>query len=95
MTNNNNSTLSVKLMIMDASGHTEETHPLQEALHRVIDEHFDNARWVTFQGSQFSFSAKSKTDTAAFMEDCARLRRLLESTDNPVVILQPDLRGGR
>lgn len=91
---NTNNNKTVKLMLMDQTGHTELALAIEDAIERIVAEKFATNRWVNFGGKQFQFSAASATDAVALLEDTARLRKLIGDSDEPVVVLTDNLQGG-
>lgn len=92
---NSNKTVTVRLRITDASGHTELVQDLTEALETVLTQHFANKKWVYTDGAVFQFTAKDRKDPA-LLADAARLREILVSKPEGgvTVTLAGDLVGG-
>lgn len=86
---------TVTLKIMDQTGHTDLALAIEEAIARIVNEKFENHRWVNLGGKQFQFSAESATDAVALLRDTARLRELIGDSDEPIVVLTDTLQGGR
>lgn len=86
----------VTLLIQDQTGHTDLALALEEAIERIVAERLDSGtpRWPMVNGKLFQFSAQSRTDAVALLEDTIRLRELLDSSDEPVVVLTDTLAGG-
>lgn len=88
----------VRIQILDHNGDSAFERKLEEAIQEVAKQKFAHSKWPYVGDGAgtdyFQFSATSMEDTAAFMEDCARLRRILEGATQPVVVLTADLVGG-
>ena len=88
------STKSINIRITDASGHTDLTQELGEAIQTVIDQHFAQRKWAYVGSRVFQFTAESAQDPA-LLADASRLREmLLDSPEGITVTLAGDLAGG-
>lgn len=92
--NNINNIKLVKLMMMDQTGHTELALAIEDAIERIVEEKFNTNRYTYFGGKQFVFSAESRLDAVALLQDTARLRRLIGDSAEPVLVLTDQLQGG-
>lgn len=87
-------TKTINIRITDASGHTNLTQDLADAINTVITAHIENKRWAYVGSNVFQFTATS-VDDPALLQDAARLRELLlSSPDGVTVTITGDLVGG-
>lgn len=84
----------INIRITDASGHTDLSQELADAINTVIQAHIQNKRWAYVGSNVFQFTATSAEDPA-LLQDAARLRELLlSSPDGITVTITGDLVGG-
>lgn len=89
-----NSNRTVHLRITDASGHTDLEQDLATAIQTVLDAHLKNKKWAYVGSRVFQFNATS-ADDPAILQDAARLREMIESSEEDIVVtLTGDLAGG-
>lgn len=84
----------IHIRITNISGHTDLEQELTEAVSTIVREHVQNKRWAYVGATSFQFTATSEDDPA-ILADAARLKELLESSDEGVVVtITGDLVGG-
>jgi hypothetical protein len=89
-----NNSKTVTIRITDNTGHTTLNQSVDETADTVIDKHFNAGKWVFVGAQAFQFTATSQDDVANLLADAARLKELLESSENAEVTLTGDLVGG-
>lgn len=92
--NNTNSSKTVTIRITDQTGHTTLTQNVDETIGTIEEQHFNAGKWVFVGATAFQFTATSQDDVANLLADAARLKALLEESENAEVTLTGDLVGG-
>lgn len=93
MTNTQNQKI-VNIRITDHNGHTTLEEAIDQAIETVISQHFKQGKWPYVGSRVFQFTAVDDLDTVNLLQDAARLKAMLEESDEPIVTLAGDLTGG-
>jgi len=82
------SQIVVRGQIADASGHTEFTGTIDEAMATIMDQVTKAGKWVYVNGNPFMFTNKHT------LAEQAELRNMLATAEEPTFMLTAKLQGG-
>lgn len=82
------SQIVVRGQIADASGHTEFTGTIDEAMAKIMEQVTKAGKWVYVNGNPFMFTAQHT------LAEQAELRNMLTTAEEPTFMLTAKLQGG-
>jgi len=90
-----NTSKLVTIKTLDTHGDSELKLKIDAAVAEVVKQHFQFGKWPYVGQNFFQFSANSEKDAIALIEDTLRLKKMLDESGEPVIVLTGDLQGGQ
>jgi hypothetical protein len=94
MKNTKTSEKIVTIKILDHTGDSSLQEKIDAAVQKVAEQHFKFGKWPYVGTRYFQFTAKDLNDAAGLLKDTIELKKLLEESEEPIVVLTGDLQGG-
>lgn len=93
-----NTTLMVKIKILDQTGHTTLEQAIDEGIKTAFTLHFTNGKSLNVRSQNgiipFTLHASDISDAEGLLKDTIRLHNLLEQFEDPVIYVTGTLAGG-
>jgi hypothetical protein len=93
-----NTTLMVKIKILDQTGHTTLEQAIDEGIKTAFTLHFTNGKSLNVRSqtgiTPFELHATGADDVEGLLKDTIRLHNILEQYEDPVIYVTGTLAGG-
>lgn len=77
--------------IASHKGHETQVLELEEAVESIIKNSTEKSRWVYINGQKFEFEGSDHRNTV----NVTNLKQALTATEDPMILLTGELRGGK
>jgi hypothetical protein len=77
--------------IASHKGHETQVLELEEAVESIIKNSTEKSRWVYINGQKFEFEGSDHRNAV----NVANLKQALTATEDPMILLTGELRGGK